>query len=698
MYKIAFCWLSLICFFNAGAQQKKVRVACIGNSITYGWGLPNRSQSSYPAVLQDKLGAAYEVRNFGHSGATLLSKGHNPYIKTAAYGDMLSFKPDIAIIELGLNDTDPRNFPHYRDEFLTDFHKLLDTIRSCNASAKIFICKMTPVFTGHQRFMSSTYEWYKILQEKIEQVARSRNLPVIDLNEALHNRPDLFTDAATIHPDQRGTYLIGQSVYRHLSGDFGGLQLPPLFTDHMILQRQQPIRIWGLANAGDTVSVGLGLSKSTAIAGVSGKWQVELPEMNASFQPLVLQISDGHRNIVVKDILIGDVWVCSGQSNMDFPMSQCTNSSSLLSKTDISRPIRLFSYKVYAPTDQRPWTEKELEKANELNFFSGSWQQDSKEAAKQFSAVGYSFGNSIFQHEKIPVGLIQIAVGGSPLISWVSREGLLSDPLFMPALANWRQSDYIMSWCRERANLNLKNATTSLQRHTYEPCFNFEAAIARLVPYAIKGIVWYQGESDTENCELYQKLFPLFVQDWRRHWKANLPFYYVQLPSLERPSWNYFRDAQRRLLSQVPGSYMAITSDLGHPTDVHFPDKIPVGERLARLALNKTYGRSIVASGPLVKSARMSGKYIRIDFNNSQGLNTLRRAPLQGFELVTDRGAFIPVGGLIKNNSVYIPIPPRSKIDKVVYAWQPFTTANLINSGNLPASTFIMSLNDVYNE
>ncbi len=282
---------------------------------------------------------------------------------------------------------------------------------------------MTPVFTGHQRFMSSTYEWYKILQEKIEQVARSRNLPVIDLNEALHNRPDLFTDAATIHPDQRGTYLIGQSVYRHLSGDFGGLQLPPLFTDHMILQRQQPIRIWGLANAGDTVSVGLGLSKSTTIAGVSGKWQVELPEMNASFQPLVLQISDGHRNIVVKDILIGDVWVCSGQSNMDFPMSQCTNSSSLLSKTDISRPIRLFSYKVYAPTDQRPWTEKELEKANELNFFSGSWQQDSKEAAKQFSAVGYSFGNSIFQHEKIPVGLIQIAVGVHHLFHGLAVRG-----------------------------------------------------------------------------------------------------------------------------------------------------------------------------------------------------------------------------------------------------------------------------------
>lgn len=692
MYKIAFCWLSFICFFNAVAQQTKVRVACIGNSITYGWGLPNRTQNSYPAVLQDKLGAGYEVKNFGHSGATLLSKGHNPYVATAAYREMLSFKPDIAIIELGLNDTDPRNFPHYRDEFLPDFHRLLDTIQRCNAFTKIFICKMTPVFTGHQRFMSSTHEWYKILQEQIAQVAQTRNITIIDLNEALHNRPDLFTDAATIHPGQRGAYLIGQIVYKHLSGDFGGLQLPPLFTDHMILQRQHTIRIWGSANAGDTVSVKLGPNKLKTIAGINGKWQVELPKMNASFQPQMLQISDGKKTITVKDILIGDVWICAGQSNMDFPLFRSTNSGTLLSKSDITRPIRLFNFKVSVQTDQRPWTEKEMEKANELDFFSGTWQQDSKESAKQFSAVGYSFGSTIYQNEKIPIGLIQVAVGGAPLISWVSRESLLSNPLFASSFANWRQSDYIMSWCRQRADLNLQNATTSLQRHPYEPSYNFEAAIAKLTPYPVKGIVWYQGESDAENCELYEKLFPLFVQDWRQHWKTNLPVYYVQLSSIERPSWNYFRDAQRRLLNQVPVSYMAITSDLGHPTDVHYPDKLPVGERLARQALKHTYGKNLTPSGPLFKSLNVKGKQIRITFDFAKGLKVSHGNTLTGFELLTDRGKMIPVAGIIKNDKVYLKIPADVSAKKVLYGWQPFTRANLINSYGLPASTFIENL------
>ncbi len=683
-----FLTLTSFCY----GQNKQIRVACIGNSVTWGWGLKDPANNSYPSLLGKKMGAGFEVKNFGHSGATLLKKGHNPYYKTKVFRDMLQFAPDIAIIHLGLNDTDPRNFPHYRDEFIPDYNWLLDTIRKTNPQIKIYVCKLTPIFTGHSRFLSSTLTWYNDLQQRIETVARQNTLPVIDLNEALHNRPDLFPDPATLHPNEEGVAIIAHTVYQHLTGNFGGLWLPPVFADNMVLQRRQPLKIWGRANAGSSVTVKFMQFSQTVRADYNGKWQLNLPSSEAVAEPQVLEISNGSNKRILRNILIGDVWLCSGQSNMYFPLSQSAGGDSLIRKADPDQPLRLLKYRPFAETDNREWSQQALKRANELDFFSGNWQLNSKEAAAGFSAVGYIFGARILKEEKVPVGLIEISVGGSPLISWVSRHTLESNPLFTPAFKNWRQSDYIMQWCRDRADLNLKNAASPSQRHSYEPSYNFEAALEKLIPFSLTGVAWYQGESDAENAELFQQLFPLFVKDWRQQWGKELPFYYVQLSSIERPSWNYFRDVQRRLLETVPRSGMAVTSDLGDPSDVHYKNKIPVGERLARLALHHTYRKNILPSGPLFLSATRSGNTIQVNFRYSKGLQTSGDQPLTGFEIETQKGEFIPAKATIKNNRVIVELPPGVSAYKIAYAWRPYTRANLVNKDQLPASTFIASV------
>ncbi|MBS1760773.1 MAG: sialate O-acetylesterase [Bacteroidetes bacterium] len=685
-----FAFLFLVYILSAQAQLSKIKIACVGNSVTYGYGLKDPTISSYPSLLQQQLGANYEVENFGHSGVTLLRKGHNPYYKTKAFTDMLLFKPDIAVIHLGLNDTDPRNYPNYRDEFIPDYSWLIDTIQKVNPKVKVYICSLTPIFSGHPRFVSSTFDWYWDLQKRIKEVAAIHHVQMIDLNAALFNRPDLFPDQ--IHPTEEGAAILANTVYQNLSGNFGGLQLPDIFTNNMVLQRNEPIKIWGKANAGTVVQAKFSQLKKSVKATNDGTWEIVLPASPANSQPQILEISNEEKLIQFNNILIGDVWLCSGQSNMYFSVKESAEADSVLQKADEAIPLRLFKYKPFAETDGHVWTAEELQRANNLNFFSGSWQLNDKQNVAPFSAVALAFGSKIVKEEKVPIGLIEVAVGGSPLISWVSRLSLESSPLFVQAFKNWTKSDFIMQWCRERAALNMKEATNPLQRHSYEPSFNFEAGIAKIAPFPIKGIIWYQGESDAENAELFEKLFPQFVQDWRKQWNKNLPFYYVQLSSIERPSWNYFRNAQRRMLSIVPNSGMAVSSDLGNKTDVHPKRKAPVGERLARLALKNTYHKNITASGPMFLSAKKIGNQIELIFSNSFGLKTTDNMSLRGFELLTNQGVFVPVSAIIKNDKVYIDIPKNIQVQKVAYAWQPFTTANLVNKENLPASTFIENI------
>lgn len=693
MKRTLYFFISIIILINNFLfGQNPIKIACIGNSVTYGYGLADPAIQSYPALLQKKMGNSYLVKNFGHSGATLLRKGHNPYYKTKAFADALNFKADIAVLHLGLNDTDPRNFPNYRDDFIPDYNWLIDTLKKSNPEMKIYVCQLTPIFTGHSRFLSSTFTWYHELQQSISRAAAVNKTPVINFYSALHNRPDLFTDVPTLHPNEAGAAKIAEVVYQHIIGNFGGLQIPNVFNNNMVLQRDKPITIWGKANAGTLVSVSFTNITKKMLVDAEGNWVVRFPAMKANTIPQKMVIINNGRQIIFSNILVGDVWLASGQSNMYFSLAQTKSGDSLAGIATKQKNIRLLKYRPYAETDNTAWDSAALKKANDLDFFSGIWKMNEMSAAKEFSGVAYAFAAKIQKEINVPVGIIEIAVGGSPQISWVSRLALESDPLFEPAFKNWRSSDYIMQWCRERANTNLKSASFSFQRHTYEPSYNFEAGIEKIVPFTIKGIIWYQGESDAENAELYKKLFPVFVKDWRNQWKENLPFYFVQLSSIERPSWNYFRDIQRQLLNEIPNSGMAVTTDLGDRTDVHYKDKIPVGNRLAILALKNTYHRKIVSEGPLLDTILINKNTAVISFTNADGLKAANGTALDGFEIIDNKGLFHRSAAIIQNNKILLRLPENIVVKKIVYGWEPFTRANLVNAAQLPASTFLYEL------
>jgi sialate O-acetylesterase len=685
-------FISITFHFESVAQKSILKVACIGDSVTAGYLLSDATKESYPSQLQILMGEKYEVKNFGHSGATLLKKGHKPYYKTKECADAIAYKPDIAIIHLGLNDTDPRNWPNYNAEFDADYAWLIDTLKKQNPTVKIYICRLTPIFNEHPRFKSGTRDWFWQIQSHILNIAKVNQVGLIDLQEKLYARPDLFPDA--LHPIKEGAAILAQTVYGNITQDFGGLKLASVFTDNMVLQRNQPIQIYGTANGGDQVEVTFKQQKKVTTTDQSGKWKITFPAMTHG-GPYEMTIQSKETTLVLKNILVGDVWFCSGQSNMAFSLQNSENGAAEVKKAIANSSLRLFNAKAIRETDDTAWDSITLVKTNQLQFFSESWSVCDSISAKDFSAIAYYFGKNIAREENVPVGLIQVAVGGSPIESWIDRYTLEHDDKVVDVLTNWRKSDFIMPWIRERAGVNLKNATNTKQRHPYDPCYNFEAGVAHFTKFPIKGVIWYQGESNAHNIELYEHLMPTLVQSWRKAWGTDLPFYYVQLSSIDRPTWPAFRDAQNRMQKQIPNSGMAVSMDYGDTTNVHPIKKKEVADRLALLALRYTYGKDVIANGPSALKAIQKGDKIMIPFEFAKQLTTSDKKELIGFELVNDKGIHIQSKATIIKNQVLITIPKGEKIKTVLYAWKPFTTANLVNEAGLPCSTFKLELHAI---
>ena len=671
------------------AAEPKIRVACVGNSVTYGYLLGDRERDSYPSQLQRMLGDGFEVGNFGHSGSTLLNRGHRPYTKVEEYGRALDFAADLVVIHLGLNDTDPRNWPNYNDEFIGDYLALIESFRRANPACRIWICRMTPIFHAHRRFKSGTRDWFWQEQRAIESVAEIAGTGLIDLHENLYCRPDLFGDA--LHPDAEGAKILAQTVYSALTGDYGGLQMPHVYSDGMVVQRDVPLRIAGKADAGERVTVRFRGQKRQAAASADGRWEVVLDPMAASAKPAKLEISTPARRLEYDDVLTGDVWLCSGQSNMAFRVNQSVKEEAEAQREYAATgpAIRLFDMKPRWETDNVEWDAGVLDSLNRLQYYRpAQWMHCTPEAAARFSAVGFAFGRMLADSLRVPIGLICNAVGGSPTEAWVARKTL--EFSFDDVLYNWRENDFIQDWVRGRASKNIAKADNPLQRHPYEPCYLFESGVLPLQQYGIKGVIWYQGESNAHNIEAHERLFPLLVESWRGYWGAELPFYFVQLSGIERPSWPQFRDSQRRMAGEIANSGMAVCSDLGDSKDVHPRHKRAVGERLARIALHRTYGfDGVVDSGPSIRRATLRNGAVYAEFDCADGLHASDGQPLRRFELAEYDGMFHPAEAVVcEDGTVRIESDGVAHPRFVRYAWQPYTDANMVNGDGLPASTF----------
>ena len=669
---------------RTASQGSPIKVACIGNSITYGMGTENPATDSYPAQLQKMLGDGYTVGNFGKSGATLLNRGHRPYMQQEEFRKAMDFGGDIAVIHLGINDTDPRDWPNYRDFFVSDYLALIDSCRAANPKVRILVCRLTPIFNRHPRFESSTRDWEDQIQLAVENVARAAGAQLVDLHETLYAYPGLLPDA--LHPDKEGLNRLARTICSAITGDYGGLQLPMLYGDNMVLQRGVPLEIGGTDNAGRQVTVTIGRQKQQTVTGTDGRWSIRLKPLDAG-TGYTLRIADEERELTYRNVAVGEVWLCSGQSNMEFRLEQ-----SLTATRDIpqsgNEQIRLFDLKGRWATSNYAWPAQALDSVKRLEYFThADWQPCTPQQAARFSAVGYYFGKMLQDSLQVPVGLICNAVGGSPTESWIDRSTI--EHRLPGILRNWPQNDYVQDWVGGRALTNIKNRTSQLQRHPYDPCYLFESGILPLQHYPVKGIIWYQGESNTHHVELHEQLFTLLVNSWRTYWKnPEMPFYFVQLSSLNRPSWPWFRDSQRRLMQQLPHTGMAVSSDQGDSLDVHPRNKRPIGERLARWALYRNYGFDLLPSGPLFKSAQAKGNRVYISFDYGQGLGTADRQTPRCFEVAETDGLYQPAQAVIQDGEVIVWSDKISSPAFVRYGWQPFTRANLVNKDGLPASTF----------
>ena len=685
------CTLLLLCIgFSTLQARQPIRVACIGNSVTYGYGHSNPSVTSYPTRLGEMLGKDYEVRNFGHSGATLLNHGHRPYTQQQAYRDAIAFAPDKAIIHLGLNDTDPRNWPNYRDEFIPDYLALIETLREANPDVEVWVCRMTPIFHGHRRFQSGTRDWHAQIQQAIEEVALLADVHLIDLHEPLYHRPDLFADA--LHPDAEGAEILAQTVYSAMTGDYGGLQLPAIYTSHMVIQRDKPFVLRGTANAGRKITATLGKEKQRTTTEPDGSWEITFKSRKATSAPLTLTVSDKDTEITLTDILVGEVWLCSGQSNMVFMLRQATNAQANIDEALTKKNVRVYDMRPWVYTDAVMWDSISLAALNRLDYYVPTqWAALTPDNTPHFSAIAYHFGAMLADSLDVPVGLICNAVGGAPIESFIDRKTLEFHPELVDILTDWKRNDRIQDWVRGRGAYNIQLSKNPMQRHPYEPCYLYEAGIAPLAGFPLRGVIWYQGESNAHNVELFATEFPALVSSWRRAWgDEEMPFHFVQLSSISRPSWPHFRDVQRQLAEEIDHCEMAVSSDKGDSLDVHPRDKRPIGERLGRIALHHDYGyKKLVPSGPAIRDARSSGRTIVLSFDHAKGMTTSDGAPLRTFEIADEHGLFYPADEIeIKGNSIYLRSKMVKRPKRARYGWQPFTRANLVNGAGLPASTF----------
>lgn len=486
--------------------------------------------------------------------------------------------------------------------------------------------------------------------------------------------------------------------------------LAPVFTDSMVLQRGVNVPVWGTADAGTAITVTFGEQRARTNADDKGRWLVKLESMRADAEPRELKVVAGDATLTVRDVLVGEVWVAAGQSNMEWPLANEAHAKAELPAADHPH-LRLLNL-TYAGQSTAVFAQDVLKRLTPDGYYRGAWQPCSPRSAKDFSAVGYYFGKELHQALKVPVGIIHLAVGGSPTEAWVRREALAADKELAPLLTgNWLDNDSLEGWCRQRGRDNLANALKGKAEvpndaagpnHPFKPGFLWDAGVARLTPLAIRGVIWYQGESNSlslARLQQHDRLFPLLVADWRKRWGlGEFTFVYCQLSSIgteqgyKSQHWPEFRDGQRRMLAEIPNSGMAVTSDLGHPTDVHPRDKKAVGRRLALWALARTYDQKLTYSGPLVKSVRRDGPALIVTFDHADGLKAIDGKPVAGFEIASADGKFQPAGVEIRMDGVTLASRLVAEPVSARYGWQPFSTGNLTNGEGLPTSTFSLTL------
>ena len=443
---------------------------------------------------------------------------------------------------------------------------------------------------------------------------------------------------------------------------YGEVKLPAIFSDNMVLQQKTETAIWGLAEKNSTVRITTSWNKKaySARAGSDGKWKLKVSTPSAG-GPYEISISDG-KAMKLKNVMIGEVWVCSGQSNMEMPMkgysSQPIIGSNEAIATSSNPEIRLF-------------TVKKASFLLPMDDFTGTWSNCEPENVSEFSATAYFFGLMLNKVLKVPIGLINTSWGGTRIEPWMSEAGI-------------GRFDFV--------KLPDKNQQGALSPQT--PTVLFNAMINPMVGYGIKGAIWYQGESNRNEADQYVHLLPGMVENWRSVWGiGDFPFYYVQIAPFNYGTTGlssaYLREAQLKASTAIPNIGMASIMDIGEEDCIHPAHKKTGSDRLAFLALTNTYGKKgFTGAGPVLKEMKVEGPVVKLTFDNAANGLTSYGKPLQLFEVAGANKRFYPALATFMNGGITLISSSVSEPVAVRYAFKDFVIGDVFNTEGIPASSF----------
>ncbi len=474
-----------------------------------------------------------------------------------------------------------------------------------------------------------------------------------------------------------------------------------LFSDNAVLQQGMPVPVWGTANEGEMVAVSFAGQKAETVA-KGGKWKVVLPPLKASETPQTMTIS-GANKVEIKNLLVGEVWVCSGQSNMQFSVANKGEwQTGLVNQEDVLKNahdplLRLFN----VSRQGKPEPQSNV---------GGSWSECTSETLADFSAVGYFFGRDLRKTQHVPVGLIGANFGGTPAEKWASREALEANPALRdildehekalqayparlekyktdePALLEkWNADDQKAKAAGKPSPRKPKAPANPVNNG---PACLYNAMIAPLQPFAIKGAIWYQGESNYLRAMQYQTLFPAMIKSWRDAWgQGEFPFLFVQIaPHQDMPP--EIRESQLLSWLKTPNTAMAVTTDVGDPKDIHPRQKEPVGARLALAARAVAYGEKIEFSGPVFDALKVKGNKATLTFTHVGGGLVAKDGALKGFTIAGADKNFVPATAAISGDQVVVSSDQVALPVAVRYGWANVPDVNLFNKSGLPASPF----------
>lgn len=471
------------------------------------------------------------------------------------------------------------------------------------------------------------------------------------------------------------SFCIIFSIFTQTIG-FSELLLPSVFSDHMVLQSGQPIPIWGTANPGAVITIDFAKQKKTVSADTEGKWHTDLSPMATSAESRVLEISSSADNqqIKINDVLVGEVWLCSGQSNMAMPLegwpTKCPVKNSAADIAGANYPlIRLH---------QIPSSFSKLPQSSTAS----QWAVCTPETVTKFSACAYYFGRKLHQDLNVPVGLIQSAWGGTRIEPWTPPCGLEG----FDSLADIRQK--IRSIPPE-----LGTDPEKKNQDRQYPTVIYNAMIHPCIPYAIRGVIWYQGEANRKDGLLYLDKSKALLKGWRTLWGYDFPFYFVQIAPYQYDDEDpailpRFWEAQSAVNQQIPNTGMAVINDAGDISNIHPADKETPGTRLALLAEAGTYHMNVTGTGPVFQSLENPDGKLKVTFESTEGLTTRDGKAPNWFEIAGKDKIFKPAVAVIQGNSIILSSPDVPQPQAMRFAWSKLAQPNLINNTGLPVASF----------